>query len=226
MKNNLFVLKIIVALLIIVTITAAKLSASNTSQLSKKKWETLTKDLNYQDDTKKEIIQKNGYNKKSTIKFPTFKINNTGQIVLIIIVIMVLIFLSKLIIKIKPNSTFENLTNIDEKIEDKLLESDIEMLLLNAKKAENWRLSIRIYYLMMLKKLHQFNYINWQKEKTNAQYKYELNNWILLSDWNEITQQYERVWYGENVLNEFDFLNQEIKIVRLLKSISTTLGHE
>jgi hypothetical protein len=134
-KKNL-ILNIIAVVLILVVTTHIKLYASNQQQLNKKKWEALTKDLNYQDDTKKEVTPKNGYNKKSTINFPTININYTGQIVLIIIVVMVLIFISKLIIKIKPNSTFENLTNIVEKIEDKLLESDIEMLLQNAKKLE------------------------------------------------------------------------------------------
>ncbi|MEY2829982.1 MAG: hypothetical protein RIQ33_1840, partial [Bacteroidota bacterium] len=57
-KKNL-ILNIIAVVLILVVTTHIKLYASNQQQLNKKKWEALTKDLNYQDDTKKEVTPKN-----------------------------------------------------------------------------------------------------------------------------------------------------------------------
>jgi hypothetical protein len=226
MKNNLSTLSKSLILLFILVLLGAKLEASTTKQLDKKKWETLTKDLNYQDDTKKEIVKKNGQAVKPNIKLPTFKIQSAGQIILIIIVVLLLIFISKLIIQTKPNPTFENLHEAIENAEEKLLVSDIEMLLINAKKAGDWRLAIRIYYLIGLKTLHQFNYINWRKEKTNLQYNNELKGWVLVADWNNITRYYERTWYGENLVTESDFLSHENKIVAILKSISTTPTNE
>jgi hypothetical protein len=118
----------------------------------------------------------------------------------------------------------KNVSNLNldvEQAEEKLLETDLEYLLRNAQQQMDWRLALRIYYLMVLKNLHEFNYIKWRKEKTNFDYNLELQNWQSLPDWKKITLQYERSWYGEQLLPQTQFLEQEANIKLILQNLST-----
>ena len=57
-----------------------------------------------------------------------------------------------------------------ENIED----VDIESLLARAREEGNFKIAIRLYYLLLLKKLHTLNVIVWKKDKTNRDYLSEL----------------------------------------------------
>jgi hypothetical protein len=95
--------------------------------------------------------------------------------------------------------------NFDEPIEN-IEDLDINALLESTIASGNLRLAIRLYYLGLLKKLNEAGIINWQKEKTNKDYLFEI--YKRNSYYDEVkllTNAYERVWYGEHSLNKDTF---------------------
>jgi hypothetical protein len=69
----------------------------------------------------------------------------------------------------------------------------------------NYRLAIRLYYLKTLKELADRELINWQINKTNRAYVYELKNQELQRGFDQLTTQFEYAWYGEFPINEDQF---------------------
>ena len=82
---------------------------------------------------------------------------------------------------------------------------DINVLISDAIKNQNYRLAIRYYYLQTLKFLTEKNIISWEPEKTNEDYIKEIDTDSLNSDFKTITKIYDYVWYGEFGIDEFKF---------------------
>lgn len=61
----------------------------------------------------------------------------------------------------------------------------------------NYRLAVRLLYLQTLKHLTDRGLIDWQPNKTNRSYVYELSNPSIRRDFETLTRQFEYVWYGE-----------------------------
>jgi hypothetical protein len=78
-----------------------------------------------------------------------------------------------------------------------LKNEDINVLIKNAIKQQNYRLAIRYYYLLTLKKLSQNHIISWEQQKTNEDYISEIDAIKLKTDFTNITRIYDYVWYGE-----------------------------
>lgn len=101
-----------------------------------------------------------------------------------------------------------------------LKNEDIHVLIKNAIKHQNYRLAIRYYYLLSLKKLSQNHIISWEPQKTNEDYISEIDPIVLKTDFSNITRIYDYVWYGEfdiDVLkfealkSQFESLNNTLK---------------
>lgn len=60
----------------------------------------------------------------------------------------------------------------------------------------NYRLAVRLLYRQTLKHLADAGQIEYQPDKTNRQYVYELKNARLRNDFEHLTRQFEYVWYG------------------------------
>ena len=97
---------------------------------------------------------------------------------------------------------------------------DINALISEAIKQRNYRLAIRYYYLLSLKKLSQSHIISWEQQKTNEDYISEIQALNLKSDFTNITRIYDYVWYGEFAIDalkfetlksQFESLNNTIK---------------
>lgn len=96
---------------------------------------------------------------------------------------------------------------------------DINQLILEAVKKQNYRLAIRYYYLQTLKFLTEKDIISWEAEKTNLDYTKEIDNDILNSDFKKVTKIYNYVWYGEFSINELKFSKLKNTFETLNKSI-------
>ncbi len=80
-------------------------------------------------------------------------------------------------------------------IED--LESvDLTKLLEEAIANQDYRLAIRLEFLIILKKLSQTEKIKWKPYKTNRVYSRELKGTPLQDDFRRIADTFEYVWYG------------------------------
>ncbi|MBC8156386.1 MAG: DUF4129 domain-containing protein, partial [Bacteroidetes bacterium] len=69
----------------------------------------------------------------------------------------------------------------------------------------NYRLAVRLLYLRTLKQLTDRNLIAWQPDKTNRQYAHELASSPLRADFEQLTTQFEFVWYGDFPIDEQRF---------------------
>jgi len=65
----------------------------------------------------------------------------------------------------------------------------------------NYRLAVRLLYLRSLKQLSDNGLINWQINKTNTDYVYELTNNQQREAFKQLTLQFEYVWYGDFLIN-------------------------
>ena len=84
---------------------------------------------------------------------------------------------------------------------DNIEDVDIQTLLERARAEGNFRAAVRLYYLGLLKKLHDLNMIVWKKDKTNRDYLAELfDRNFYFEDVRGLTHSYEAVWYGQHSL--------------------------
>lgn len=90
--------------------------------------------------------------------------------------------------------------------EEKIVRSkDIQKLIKEAEKNKDYRLAIRYYFLYNLQKLDEMKIINYQPDKTNAEYKYEMGSDELRLRFGKISRFYEYIWYGDFPVSEEEF---------------------
>ena len=94
--------------------------------------------------------------------------------------------------------------------EQEIIENqNIPDLIQAALNEKNYRLAVRFYYLLLLQKLAQKDLIDWQAQKTNADYVYELKDNKLRNNFTRLTRIYDFIWYGNFEVNETDFAKAE-----------------
>lgn len=83
----------------------------------------------------------------------------------------------------------------------------------------NYRLAVRLFYLHALKMMNDGQLINWQPDKTNQAYVAELTDPEKRKQFEELTTQFEYIWYGEffidkesfaEVRKDFDTFNRSV----------------
>ena len=95
--------------------------------------------------------------------------------------------------------------------EEQIDESDYEALLRLALKNKDYRSAVRYYYLTTLNLLSDKKLIELHKDKTNADYLFEIDNDKLRTDFSHLSYIFSYVWYGEFLLDEFSFKQAENK---------------
>jgi hypothetical protein len=96
----------------------------------------------------------------------------------------------------------ESLENIHEINFDAEIEKAISQ--------HNYRLAVRLLYLKCLKQLSDQSLIQWQIDKTNSAYVYELTNPEQRQIFGFLTRQFEYVWYGNFSINKQAFANIDL----------------
>lgn len=97
---------------------------------------------------------------------------------------------------------------------------DFEKLIQESLKNGDQRLSIRYYYLWLLKTMAQHHYIKWDIEKTNSDYLYELQNQIHKDEFAYLSYLYNYIWYGEFAIDENTFSKAENRFEKAIKTFS------
>lgn len=77
---------------------------------------------------------------------------------------------------------------------------DFGRALADAEVAGNYRLAVRLGYLLVLRRLTEQGLIQWQPDKTNYEYVREVAGTRWAADFTVLTRQFEYVWYGEVAL--------------------------
>lgn len=142
---------------------------------------------------------------------------NTIAVILILVVIYLIAkaLLNKEGTWIFGSKSDANLIRYDE-IEKNLHLVDFEKLIKNSIQAGEHRLTIRYYYLFLLKKMSEKELIEWDVEKTNSDYIYEIKSPELKANFEYLSYLYNYIWYGE-----FEMSTQEFEKAK--KAFDTTI---
>lgn len=112
----------------------------------------------------------------------------------------------------------KNITVQDVSEED-IHQMDFRLLTQDTKRAGNYRLAIRYYYLWLLKKLSANEIIDWHWDKTNSDYLYEIKNTILKKDFEYLSYVYDYSWYGDFPIDEAAFAKAEKAFLKTLNTL-------
>ncbi|MEO8516306.1 MAG: DUF4129 domain-containing protein [Flavobacterium sp.] len=144
-----------------------------------------------------------------------------------IIAFVVIIFAIYLIVKsilnkegswIFGRNSDKKMIQYDE-IEKNIQNIDFEKLIQTTLQNGEKRLTIRYYYLWLLKKLAAREIIVLDIEKTNSDYMYEIKNPKLKDDFAYSSYLYNYIWYGEFDLDDDTFEKAKTTFEKTIKSI-------
>ncbi|MCR9183307.1 MAG: hypothetical protein NXH73_10305 [Flavobacteriaceae bacterium] len=106
------------------------------------------------------------------------------------------------------------------RIEEETLEkSDLDGLLSEAIKNKDYRFAIRYLHLKVLQSLSRSGMIQWHYEKTNIDYKKEIQDHAIKQDFERAAYLFDYVWYGEFIIDEAAFENANSQFKNLLNKI-------
>lgn len=125
--------------------------------------------------------------------------------------------------KVKKETT----DNSPDWVEKNLMDINLNTHLEEAMEEKNYRLAIRYLHLINLKTLAQSNQIEWDIQKTNHEFLYEINDSGLKKDFSTTIIVYEHIWYGgfdatESQFEQYSALFNEFKM-KITKKRATVL---
>ncbi len=150
--------------------------------------------------------------------------NSFIKILYYLVFITVLYFIIKTFMNKEGNWVFgRNSDSLNIKatvLKEELLETNYDTLIAKAKEKNDYRSAIRYHYLKILKELTKANLIEWDNEKTNYDYQYEIKNADLREEFTYISYVFDYCWYGEFTISESDFTEAEQKFNQLTQLIN------
>lgn len=102
--------------------------------------------------------------------------------------------------------------------EDALKQNDFEKLLSIAKQKGNFRKATRFYYLLLLKRMDEKKLIQYDKDKTNTEYIFDVQP-TFRKHFSYLLYIYDYVWYGEFNVDEISFKKIEDEYQSFLKKL-------
>ena len=183
--------------------------------LNKQKWEQLVKDKSYYE----KIPEK----KSKPINTPQVSVGSGFLkvfffgVVILILVLVLLHFLNVPVFRGKVKKRTFDIFNPDE---GDIHEADLERMLRVALQDGQYKLAIRLYYLIIIRELSSRKFIHWAKDKTNREYLNEMRPTKHYSPFRELTHIFERIWYGSGEVNaeHFEKIDPEFRnFIQLLK---------
>ncbi len=145
------------------------------------------------------------------------------EIAMKIIAFLVIIFVIYLIVKVIINKEggwifgkSAKKIKVSEITEEDIHSMDFSSAITKAKNEKNLRLANRYYYLWLLKSFSDKEIIEWDIEKTNADYLNEISNLELKNEFQFLSYVYEHSWYGEFDLTKTDFERTETTFQKLI----------
>lgn len=228
---NIILKKIIVfSLLLLATSFVFAQSANETyieeemtvRQLDKEKWEDLTKNVSFD----KKIEQEKKVERKPTAAAPMFngiskaaKAFMFGLAILCLVFVIIKLFVGNVALTNKKVQSTRPI--VLEEVEQNLHESDLDRYLRESLTNKNYRVAIRLYYLMIIKELSARNMIRWKLDKTNRDYLSEMSSHQTFPDFRNITRTFDKVWYGEFALEQKDFTEISPLFEQYIKKIKS-----
>ncbi len=108
----------------------------------------------------------------------------------------------------------------DTVIDENVAKDKLSAMLEKALAEKQYRLAVRLTYLIVLRRLSDTGQIHWQTDKTNRSYLNEIHDQSLRQSFANLTRSYEYVWYGDfdinaghyrDIENDFNELNRRLR---------------
>ncbi|MBZ9778768.1 hypothetical protein LB452_07515 [Psychroflexus sp. CAK8W] len=120
----------------------------------------------------------------------------------------------------------EDKSEINLSEDERLIQKkDLSTLIKEAESDDDFRLASRYLFLNILKRLKENNIIEYQFQKTNADYKSEISDEDIKSDFTYASRFYEFVWYGDFELNSTEYNKAKDRFEDLITTIQKTKVH-
>lgn len=153
---------------------------------------------------------------------------NVVEIFLKTLAVLLIIFVIYLIVKAVLNQEGSWIfgKSSDKKIihytdiEKNIHQVDFEKLIQETIQSGENRLTIRYYYLWLLKKMASQEVIVWDIEKTNSDYLYEIKNLKIKEEFQYASYLYNYIWYGEFTLDSNTFEKAKTVFINALNTVS------
>lgn len=145
-----------------------------------------------------------------------------------LIITGIVIFVIWLFYKLNPGARFLKSKEKPEVFfseEEEIIKSrNIQELIQKALEDKNYRLAVRYYYLLVLKKLTHAEIIAYEFDKTNSEYVNEISSEEISGQFSKVTTLYDYIWYGSFTVTESDFSKAQKSFNTLVQQIPE--GHE
>jgi hypothetical protein len=201
-----------------------------TQELDKQKWEEITSDMDYSGE-REELIENEKKKKDSFGEDIIRESRSSGGgspfgaglfkgfaiVFLIAVAVMIILFLIK--DGLPNNEKIEKTVITLENIEENIHETDLDRFIREAKEKGDYALAMRLYYLAVIKELSLKKLIKWKRDKTNGEYLRELRSSNFFTEFNEVTNIFERIWYGGGKIDATTFEGFEGKFRGLVDSV-------
>lgn len=193
-------------LLIIILLLTPILHCPAESRISRHEWQETVKDADYTEDYKEfkpksrnKPVRRNTEIKSRTI--PSGLIITIVSVLLILMIILLVYNLngSPMARKVKAKKSQE-ISEIDDP--EKFSMDELDKYLAEAIQKKDYRLAIRIHFLMTMKSLKENELIVWKKDKTNFDYLMELSKQDFIETFRQLVKVFEKIWYAEYEINQ------------------------
>lgn len=146
------------------------------------------------------------------------------KILAILIVVIVVYLIAKALINKEGQWIFGKNSNKKtihySDIEKNIHLLDFEKLIKESIESGEKRVAVRYYYLWLLKVMAQNHYIEWDIEKTNSDYLYELQSPVYKEEFTYLSYLYNYIWYGEFEIDDSTFKKAENRFKNSIKTFS------
>ncbi|MBN8704000.1 MAG: hypothetical protein J0M08_13110 [Bacteroidetes bacterium] len=219
MKNSYSFILLVLMLLLGECILASQTNEIKSKKFDRNHWKEITKKIDY---TEQEVKQKeNSTQNNLDFSIPGFSIGILKLLVYVVAILVLIYILYFFISKVALSNKADKSKSVNiEDIENEHIDNlDLSALLKKALEQSNYKLAIRIQFLITLKKLSDTKKIEWKKEKTNYDYVQELSKWKLIKEFSFLTSIFNSVWYNKNevdlaiytqTLPHFDLVNKHL----------------
>ena len=160
-----------------------------------------------------------GWDKEHKISNATdiaFKVIS-GMVILIVLYVIVRVMMKhqgKWFFQRKNESIDLDINDLEELIQY----ANFEKMIAESESKGDTRQSIRLYYLWLLRTLNEKKIINWNPQKTNADYMYEIKSDEIKEKFTYLSYLYNYIWYGEFSITDADYVNAKKAFLSYLKS--------
>ncbi len=206
------------------TETASDSLVTDNSPIEKRHFEELTDKYSGNDYIYERTVEQSGWWTRfkqwlSDLFQKLFNLSGDGQassftevalkIFYVVVFLLVVYFIFRAIINkegtwVFGKSSEKNIVPVTD-IENNIHVADFKSLIEIAESEKNYRLAVRYYYLWLLRSLTNAQLIDYDVEKTDSDYLYELQSKTNRDQFSYTSYLYNYIWYGEFDVNTQQF---------------------